>query len=68
MGWPFGAGIVRLAVLVLAGWFWEGSLAGLFWIVAASYALFGGINVFAMASGHAWGREPGAARVLQPAR
>jgi len=27
------------------------------WIVAASYVLFGGINLFAMASGLGWGRR-----------
>ena len=32
-------------------------LAGGYWIVAASYVLFGGINLFAMASGLAWGRR-----------
>jgi Na+-driven multidrug efflux pump len=68
MAWPFAAGIVRLGALVLGGWFWQGSLEGLFWIVAASYALFGGINLAAMASGRAWGREPGAPAALQPAR
>ena len=56
MAWPFAAGIVRLGVLMLAGLFWQGALAGLFWIVAATYLLFGGINVFAMASGRAWAR------------
>jgi len=29
----------------------------LYWIVAASYVLFGGINLFAMASGLGWGRR-----------
>jgi MATE family, multidrug efflux pump len=59
MAWPFGAGLVRLATVGLAGWVWigamEGSLEGLYWIVAASYLIFGGINLFAMASGVGWG-------------
>ena len=46
---------------MLAGGYWigtlHGTLAGLYWIVAASYVLFGGINLFAMASGLAWGRR-----------
>lgn len=68
MAWPFTAGIVRLGVVMLAGWLWQGSLAGLFWIVAASYLLFGGINLFAMASGRGWGTELGSRASLEPAR
>jgi MATE family, multidrug efflux pump len=58
MAWPFAAGIARLGAVAVAGWFWvsveHGSLAGLYWIVAASYVVFGGINLFAMASGLGW--------------
>ena len=58
MAWPFAAGTVRLAIAVLAGGYWigvmHGSLNGLYWIVAASYAAFGAINVFALASGLGW--------------
>jgi putative MATE family efflux protein len=68
MAWPFAAGIVRLGVLLLASLLWQGSLAGLFWIVAASYLVFGGINLFGMASGRAWRGEPGARPGLVPAR
>lgn len=49
---PFMAGIVRLAVVVAGGGMWvgllEGSLVGLFWIVAAGQFLFGTINAVAM--------------------
>jgi MATE family, multidrug efflux pump len=60
MTWPFAAGLVRLGVVAALGGYWvhqaNGSLPGLYWIVAASYMLFGGVNAFAMASGLAWGR------------
>jgi putative MATE family efflux protein len=56
--WPFSAGLARFAMVVLLGWYWinviQGSLAGLFWIVAASQVVFGGINAFAMATGVSW--------------
>lgn len=59
MAWPFAAGLVRLVLVLAAGGYWvhelNGSLNGLYWIVAVSYALFGGINAFAMASGRGWG-------------
>jgi Na+-driven multidrug efflux pump len=66
MAWPFAAGIARLLVVLALGGYWmnslQGSLNGLFWIVAASYLAFGAINLFAMASGLGWGR-PLAVRV-----
>jgi putative MATE family efflux protein len=56
--WPFSAGVARLVTVALIGWAWvdmnHGSLTGLFWIVAASQLLFGGINAFAMATGLSW--------------
>jgi putative MATE family efflux protein len=59
MAWPFAAGVVRLLVVFAAGSYWmtslHGSLSGLYWIVAASYLLFGAINALAMASGLGWG-------------
>jgi MATE family, multidrug efflux pump len=59
MVWPFAAGLVRLVVVVTVGSYWidslQGSLSGLYWIVAVSYLSFGGINVYAMASGRGWG-------------
>ena len=62
MAWPFAAGIVRLGIVGIAGWYWtsrlEGSVEGLFWIVTTSYVVFGAINLFAMASGLGWGRPP----------
>jgi Na+-driven multidrug efflux pump len=67
MAWPFAAGVVRLCVVVLAGWYWtsrlQGPVEGLFWIVTASYVAFGAINLFAMASGLGWGRAPRDLRV-----
>ncbi|MGH8688138.1 MAG: MATE family efflux transporter [Burkholderiales bacterium] len=55
MAWPFAAGIVRLGALVgLAAWA-AGSLEALYWVVALTYLIFGGIIVFGMASGLAWG-------------
>jgi putative MATE family efflux protein len=59
MAWPFTAGLARLMVVVVAGGFWinvvHGSMNGLYWIVAASYIVFGSINISAMASGRGWG-------------
>ena len=59
MLWPFAAGLVRLSVVSVAGWYWvsvqHGSLAGLYWIIAASQVLFGGINAVGMATGLNWG-------------
>jgi Na+-driven multidrug efflux pump len=66
--WPFSAGVIRLATVLLAGAYWihvaHGSITGLFWIVAASQIVFGGINAIAMASGRAWNAAP----ALQAAR
>jgi len=60
MAWPFAAGLVRLGIVGLAGAYWvgilHGSIAGLFWIVTASYVVFGGINIFVMTNGLSWGR------------
>jgi MATE family, multidrug efflux pump len=56
--WPFSAGLVRLATVLVAGGYWvvakDGTLAGLFWIVAASQVLFGSLT----AIGVAWQRTP----------
>ncbi len=71
MAWPFAAGIARLLVVLALGGYWvnslQGSLNGLFWIVAAGYLLFGAINLFAMASGLGWGRPHAARGGLEPA-
>jgi Na+-driven multidrug efflux pump len=68
MAWPFAAGVVRLLTVMLLGGYWinalGGSLNGLYWIVAAAYFLFGGINLFALASGSGWG----AGKAAVPAR
>ena len=60
MAWPFVAGMARLAIVILMGGAWiglvQGSLNGLYWVIAASYVAFGSINVFALASGLGWGR------------
>lgn len=59
MAWPFAAGVTRLALVIAAGGWWtgigHGSLDGLFWIVAASYLVFGAINAAALAGGPGWG-------------
>ncbi len=61
MAWPFAASLVRFAVVMIAGGYWvhevSGSLNGLYWAIAASYLLFGGINLYGMASGRGWGRR-----------
>jgi putative MATE family efflux protein len=58
--WPFIAGCIRLGVVTLGGWYWiavlGGSLQGFFWIIAASLALFGLINLGAFATGLSWSR------------
>lgn len=63
MAWPFAAGLVRFGLVMVAGGYWmseaNGSLTGLYWIVGASYLLFGAVNIYAMASGRGWGRVRG---------
>lgn len=56
MAWPFSAGLARLLALFALGTWSAGSLGTLYWIVALTYVLFGGINLIGMASGLAWGR------------
>ncbi|MCU1273568.1 MAG: efflux family protein [Bryobacterales bacterium] len=61
MAWPFVAGLLRLGVVLAAGGYWikamHGSLNGLYWIVAASYLVFGAVNLFGMASRFGWGSQ-----------
>lgn len=65
MAWPFAAGVVRLLFLLAMGaYVGANSLEGVYWIVVASFIVFGGINLFGMASGLAW-RLP-ARRAAQP--
>ncbi len=58
MVWPFGAGVVRLAMVMVLGSYWvnglHGSLDGLFWLAGVGYVVFGAINLYAMASGRGW--------------
>ncbi|HXX82480.1 MAG TPA: MATE family efflux transporter [Casimicrobiaceae bacterium] len=58
--WPFIAGCLRLALVAGGGWYWvkvlQGSLDGLFWIIAASLILFAVVNVAAFATGLSWSR------------
>lgn len=72
VAWPFAAGIVRLGVMLVAGVYWvtnlHGSLNGLYWIVAASYLVFGSINAFALASDLGWGERLARRKMLEPAR
>ena len=62
MLWPFSAGVARLAMVLVLGSYWihfaHGSLTGLFWIVAASQLVFGGINACVMWSGRSWRTAP----------
>ena len=65
--WPLIAGCIRLAVVMIGGWYWTallgGSLQGLFWIIAASLIVFGLINAIAFATGLSWSeRRPIASR------
>jgi putative MATE family efflux protein len=57
MTWPFLAGVLRLAAVIGLGWYCvvatHGSLTQLFWIVAGSQLIFGGINAIGIATG--WG-------------
>ena len=56
---PFTVGVARLGfVVVNAAWFIayrNGSLMQLFWIVAVSQVLFGGLNAAGMLTGLSWG-------------
>lgn len=71
MGWPFAAGVARLLVIGFGGWLWivghGGSLAGLFWIVSASYAAFGALNLLAFVRGYGWTRYHSAEAIIAPA-
>jgi Na+-driven multidrug efflux pump len=58
MAWPLAAGLVRVAVVGLGGLAWTvvrgGDIEGVFWIVAAGYAAFGGISLFALIGRRGW--------------
>jgi putative MATE family efflux protein len=60
MAWPIIAGLSRLGFIVVSGWYWvsvhHGGLAGLFILFAASYVVFGLINLVAFGSGASWKR------------
>jgi putative MATE family efflux protein len=60
MLWPFAAGVLRLFIVGAVAGYWvmgmNGSMTGLFWIVALSQAIFGGINAIGFISGGGWGR------------
>jgi len=70
--WPLIAGCVRLGVVTLGGWYWivvlHGTLAGLFWIIAASLVLFGVVNMGAFATGLSWRHLPALASSSSRAR
>jgi Na+-driven multidrug efflux pump len=72
MAWPFAAGIVRLGLLLLVGVYWvkdlQGSLNGLYWIVAASYIVFGAINACAMVRGLGLGERAAYRAIPESAR
>jgi MATE family, multidrug efflux pump len=65
MAWPFMAGLARLMIVIVAGGLWikvvHGSVTGLYWVVAASYLVFGSINAYAMRMGGSWRRTHAAA-------
>lgn len=69
MLWPFAAGVLRLLTVVAVAGYWvtgmNGSMTGLFWIVALSQAIFGGINAIGFATARSWGRAP-PSRGLEP--
>jgi putative MATE family efflux protein len=58
--WPLIASVNRIAIVVVGGWYWvsvhHGTLNGLFAVLAASYVVFGVINIVAFAHGTAWKR------------
>ncbi len=66
--WPVIAGVTRLLVATAGGWYWvvvhHGSLAGLFWFVAASLCLFGVVNATAFVTGVSWGAAATRARPI----
>jgi putative MATE family efflux protein len=67
--WPVIAGVTRLLVATLGGWYWvavhHGSLDGLFWFSAASLCAFGVVNGVAFVTGASWGSRGHASK---PAR
>ena len=70
--WPVIAGVMRLVVATGGGWYWvvihHGSLAGLFWFVAASLCLFGVVNAAAFATGASWGGQSSTGTTVKPRR
>ena len=71
MAWPFAAGVARLLVIGVGGWLWivghGGSLGGLYWTVAASYAAFGALNLLAFLRGYSLTRYSAAEAIIAPA-
>jgi putative MATE family efflux protein len=70
MLWPFAAGVLRLLTVATVAGYWvtglNGSMTGLFWIVALSQAIFGGINAIGFASARGRGRASQLLRSLEP--
>jgi putative MATE family efflux protein len=66
VAWPLAASFTRLVMVLAGGWWWvslhHGGLGGLFLVLAASYFVFGGINLIAFASGASWARPSGAGK------
>jgi Na+-driven multidrug efflux pump len=60
--WPVLAGVARLLVATVGGWWWvavhHGGIEGLYWFIAASLAVFGVVNAVAFATGLSWGQRP----------
>jgi len=59
--WPVIAGVTRMLVATVGGWYWvsvhHGSITGLYWFMAASLCLFGIVNATAFATGLSWGQR-----------
>ena len=59
--WPLIAGVTRMLVATVGGWYWvvmhHGSISGLYWILAASLCAFGVVNAIAFATGLSWAQR-----------
>jgi len=68
MLWPFTAGILRLVTAIAVGGYWvaamDGTMTGLFWVVALSQVIFGMVNVLGFASASDWGHAQHSRSIL----
>ena len=67
--WPLIAGVTRIFVATVGGWYWvvmhNGSMSGLFWFLAASLFSFGIVNAIAFATGLSWAQRGSSAHPRQ---